>query len=124
MEMLDDGKLTETKMLVDLDIIDIERSIKLAGSGFYVFKGMGARLQRALINFMLDFHNKNGFKEIVPPLLVNEKTLTGTSQLPKFEEDLYKTNEGLYLIPTSEVPKLIAIPYSSGGSKYFIPTIF
>jgi len=87
-----------------LDIIDIERSIKLAGAGFYVFKGMGARLQRALINFMLDFHNKNGFKEIVPPILVNEKTMIGTSQLPKFESDLYKTNEGLYLIPTAEVP--------------------
>lgn len=88
----------------DLDIIDIDRSIKISGAGFYIFKGMGARLQRALINFMLDMHNKNGFKEIVPPILVNEKALIGTSQLPKFKEDLYKTNKGLYLIPTSEVP--------------------
>ena len=87
----------------ELDIIDIERSIKLAGAGFYIFKGLGARLQRALINFMLDFHAKDGFKEIVPPILVNEKALFGTSQLPKFEADLYKTQEGLYLTPTSEV---------------------
>ncbi|MBW2993086.1 serine--tRNA ligase [Candidatus Woesearchaeota archaeon] len=87
----------------DLDIIDIDTSIKLSGAGFYVFKGLGARLQRALINFMLDFHAKDGFKEIVPPLLVNKKALFGTSQLPKFEADLYKTQEGLYLTPTSEV---------------------
>ncbi len=87
----------------ELDIIDIDTSIKLSGAGFYVFKGLGARLQRALINFMLDFHSKDGFKEIVPPILVNEKALFGTSQLPKFEADLYKTQEGLYLTPTSEV---------------------
>ncbi len=88
----------------ELDIIDIESSIKLAGAGFYVFKGLGARLERALINFMLDFHAKDGFKEICPPILVNKKTMTGTAQLPKFEEELYKTREGLYLIPTAEVP--------------------
>jgi seryl-tRNA synthetase len=87
----------------DLNIIDIERSIKLAGSGFYIFKGLGARLERALINFMLDLHIKDGFKEICPPILVNKKTMTGTSQLPKFENDLYKTTEGMYLIPTAEV---------------------
>jgi seryl-tRNA synthetase len=88
----------------DLDIIDIDRSIKLAGSGFYVFKGLGAKLERALINFFLDYHAKNGFTEICPPMLVNEKTMFGTAQLPKFEQDLYKTTEGLYLIPTAEVP--------------------
>jgi len=88
----------------DLDIIDIDSSIKLAGSGFYVLKGLGAKLERALINFFLDYHAKNGFTEICPPILVNEKTMFGTAQLPKFEQDLYKTTEGLYLIPTAEVP--------------------
>ena len=88
----------------ELGIIDLERAAKLAGSGFYVLKGDGARLQRALIQFMLDYHNKHGFTEINPPQIVNAKTMTGTGNLPKFEEDLYKTNEGLYLIPTAEVP--------------------
>jgi len=88
----------------DLDIIDIPSSIKLAGAGFYVFKGLGAQLERALINFFLDYHVKDGYIECFPPILVNEKTMTGTAQLPKFEEDLYKTREGLYLIPTAEVP--------------------
>lgn len=88
----------------NLDILDIPRSIKLAGAGFYVFKGPGARLERALINFFLDYHNKDGYVELSPPILVNEKTMTGTAQLPKFEQDLYKTREGLYLIPTAEVP--------------------
>ncbi|MBW2978316.1 serine--tRNA ligase [Candidatus Woesearchaeota archaeon] len=87
----------------NLDILDIPRSIKLAGAGFYVFKGMGAQLERALINFFLDYHNKDGYTEIVPPILVNAKTMLGTGNLPKFEQDLYKTNEGLYLIPTAEV---------------------
>ena len=88
----------------ELDILDLDRSAKLAGSGFYVFKGLGARLERALINFMLDFHIKDNWIEIFPPELVNEKTMIGTGNLPKFEEDLYKTKEGLYLIPTAEVP--------------------
>ncbi len=88
----------------DLDIIDIPRSIKIAGEGFYVLKGLGAGLSRALINFFLDFHVKDGYTEINPPLLINKKTMTGTGQLPKFEEDLYKTNQGLYLVPTAEVP--------------------
>ncbi|MBL7054162.1 serine--tRNA ligase [Candidatus Woesearchaeota archaeon] len=88
----------------DLDILDLVRAAKLAGSGFYVFKGLGARLERALINFMLDFHTKDGWVEIFPPELVNEKTMMGTGNLPKFENDLYKTREGLYLIPTAEVP--------------------
>ncbi len=88
----------------ELDILDLERSAKLAGSGFYVFKGLGATLERALINFMLDFHIKDGWVEVFPPELVNEKTMFGTGQLPKFENDLFKTREGLYLIPTAEVP--------------------
>jgi seryl-tRNA synthetase len=88
----------------ELGILDLERSAKLAGSGFYVLKGMGARLERALINFMLDFHIKDGYTEVCPPELVNQKTMTGTGNLPKFEDDLYKTREGLYLIPTAEVP--------------------
>ncbi|MBW2966777.1 serine--tRNA ligase [Candidatus Woesearchaeota archaeon] len=88
----------------NLDIIDVDKSIKLAGAGFYIFKGLGARLERALINFFLDYHIKNGFIEICPPVLVNDKSMFGTAQLPKFEQDLYKTTEGLYLIPTSEVP--------------------
>ena len=88
----------------DLDIIDLERSAKLAGAGFYVLKGKGAQLQRALIQFMLDYHVKDGFIEINPPQMVNEKTAFGTGNLPKFEQDLYKTREGFYLIPTAEVP--------------------
>ncbi len=88
----------------ELDIIDLERAAKLAGAGFYVLKGDGARLQRALVQFMLDFHNKHGFTEVNVPQLVNAKTMTGTGNLPKFESDLYKTTEGVFLIPTSEVP--------------------
>ena len=86
-----------------LEIIDLERATKLSGSGFYVLKGAGAQLQRALVQFMLDFHIKNGFTEINGPQIVLPEILQGTSQLPKFAEDLYKTNEGLYLIPTAEV---------------------
>jgi len=88
----------------NLDIIDFEASSRLAGSGFYVLKGNGAKLARALINFMLDFHEKEGLLEISPPLLVKREVMVGTAQLPKFEEDVYKTTEGLYLIPTAEVP--------------------
>ena len=88
----------------ELGILDLDRATKLAGSGFYVFMGLGAKLERSLINFMLDFHTKDGWIEVFPPELVNEKTMTGTGNLPKFEEDLYKTREGLYLIPTAEVP--------------------
>jgi seryl-tRNA synthetase len=88
----------------NLDIIDMERAAKLAGSGFYILKGKGAQLQRAIVQFMIDFHIKNGFTEINPPQLVNEKTVFGTGNLPKFEKDLYKTREGFYLIPTAEVP--------------------
>lgn len=87
----------------DLNIIDFERGVKLAESRFYVLGGAGARLERALIGFMLDQHTSRGYKEWWVPAMANAETLTGTAQLPKFEEDLYKTTEGLYLIPTAEV---------------------
>ncbi|MEM4331002.1 MAG: serine--tRNA ligase [Candidatus Pacearchaeota archaeon] len=87
----------------NLGIIDIKRATKVTGSGFYFLFGKGAKLQRALVQFMMDFHEKNGFIEVNPPQLVNRKTAFGTGNLPKFEEDLYKTNEELILIPTAEV---------------------
>ena len=88
-----------------LGILDFERGAKLSGSRFTVLKGWGARLERALINFMLDTHVKKGYREIVPPHLVRAEVLEGTGQLPKFEEDLYKCErDSLYLIPTAEVP--------------------
>ena len=86
-----------------LGILDFDRAVKLAASRFVLLGGMGARLNRALINFMLDTHAKEGYREWVPPVLANAETMTGTGQLPKFEDDLYKTTEGLYLIPTAEV---------------------
>jgi seryl-tRNA synthetase len=86
-----------------LGILDFERAVKLSGSRFVLLGGMGAKLNRALINFMLDTHAEVGYKEWAPPVLANAETLTGTGNLPKFEEDLYKTTEGLYLIPTAEV---------------------
>lgn len=87
----------------DLDIIDFERGVKLAKSRFYVLGGMGAKLERSLINFMADTHEKNGYREWWLPALANAQTLTGTGQLPKFEEDLFKTTDDMYLIPTAEV---------------------
>ncbi|MBN2483256.1 MAG: serine--tRNA ligase [Candidatus Omnitrophica bacterium] len=89
-----------------LDIIDFKRAAKLSGSNFVLFKGDGARLVRALINFMLDIHtDEHGYKEIVPPVIVNRDSMTATGQLPKLEEDMYVTKEdGLFLIPTAEVP--------------------
>ena len=86
-----------------LGIIDFERAVKLAESRFVLLRGMGAKLNRALINLMLDTHAEAGYLEWAPPALANAETLTGTGQLPKFEDDLYKTGEGLYLIPTAEV---------------------
>lgn len=89
----------------DLGLIDSERGVKLAGSRFVVLGGLGARLERSLINFMADTHCENGFTEWWLPALVNRETMTGTGQLPKFEEDLFKTkDENFYLIPTAEVP--------------------
>ena len=87
----------------ELGMIDFDRGVKIAGSRFYVLGGMGARMERALINFMIDMHAKAGFKEWWPPVITNAATLFGTGQLPKFEEDLYHVNPDLYLIPTAEV---------------------
>ncbi len=90
-----------------LGIIDFERGAKLAGARFTVLSGAGARLSRALINFMLDLHTReHGYREIEPPFLVNSAALTGTGQLPKFEQDLFKIagDWDLYLVPTAEVP--------------------
>jgi len=88
-----------------LGILDFERGSRLAGSRFTVIKGIGARLERALINFMLDTHARRGYREVIPPHLVRPDILEGTGQLPKFEEDLYMCErDGLYLIPTAEVP--------------------
>ncbi len=87
----------------DLDIIDFERGVKLAEARFYLLGGLGARLERALINFFIDLHTQIGFKEWWPPVITNYATLFGTGQLPKFDEDLYHVNPDLYLIPTAEV---------------------
>jgi len=89
-----------------LDIIDFERAAKIAGARFALYKGMGARLERALINFMLDLHTtEHGYLEVLPPFMVNKKSMTATGQLPKFEEELFKVENGAYyLIPTAEVP--------------------
>ncbi len=89
----------------ELGLIDFDRASKISGSGFAVYTGWGARLQRALFNFMIDHQTlENGYREIYPPYMVNGASLIGTGQLPKFEEDLYKADEDLYLIPTAEVP--------------------
>jgi seryl-tRNA synthetase len=89
-----------------LGLLDFERAARMAQARFVVLTGMGARLERALVNFMLDLHTKeHGYTEIFPPLLVNAAAMTGTGQLPKFAEELFKTqDESLYLIPTAEVP--------------------
>jgi seryl-tRNA synthetase len=89
-----------------LAILDFERAAKIAGARFTVYRGAGARLERALINFMLDLHTtENGYQEMLPPALVNRAALVGTGQLPKFEEDLFHLAPGDYfLIPTAEVP--------------------
>lgn len=91
-----------------LGILDAERAAKVTGARFYYYMGMGARLERALYNFMLDQHTENdGYTEVIPPYIVNKDSMTGTGQLPKFEEDMYALQvEGanMYLIPTAEVP--------------------
>lgn len=97
-------------LVVDLDIVDFERGAKVAGSRFLFYKGLGARLERALINFMMDLHaDKHGYTEMLPPQIVNRDSLTGTGQLPKFEEDVFKIvrdedEMDFFLIPTAEVP--------------------
>ncbi len=87
-----------------LDIIDLKRAARLSGSRFYLFKSLAAKLERALINFFLEENAKKGYVEILPPYLVREEILYGSGQLPKFREELYRTQDDLYLIPTAEVP--------------------
>ena len=89
-----------------LEILDMKRAAKIAGARFALYRGAGARLERALINFMLDLHtNEGGYTEWLPPFMVNPEAMTGTGQLPKFEEDLFRVSDGkYYLIPTAEVP--------------------
>lgn len=89
-----------------LSILDFERGTKISGSGFPLYTGKGATLERALINYMLDFHlQHHGYKEIMPPILVNRESMKGTGQIPKMEEDMYFIEkDGLYPIPTAEVP--------------------
>ncbi len=89
-----------------LGIINFEQGSKITGSGFIVYANAGARLQRALINFMLDMHvERHGYREVYPPFVVSRETMTGTGQLPKFEDDLYRIDrDDLFLIPTAEVP--------------------
>ncbi len=88
-----------------LGLLDFERGVKISQSRFTVLSGMGAKLERALMNFMLDHAGSKGYKEIFPPILVNKDSMTGTGQLPKFDGDFYKCeNEFLYLVPTAEVP--------------------
>jgi seryl-tRNA synthetase len=89
-----------------LDIIDFDRATKITGARFALYKGMGARLERALISFMLDLHTtEHGYLEVLPPFMVNRASMTATGQLPKFEDELFKVENGVfYLIPTAEVP--------------------
>ncbi|MDO4396445.1 MAG: serine--tRNA ligase, partial [Clostridia bacterium] len=90
----------------DLDILDFERAAKISGARFTVYKGLGARLERAVIQFMLDLHTMDqDYTEILPPFMVNRAAMTGTGQLPKFEEDMfYVPQKDFFLIPTAEVP--------------------
>ena len=94
-----------TQIGKNLNLFDLEVAAKITGSRFNLYKGLGAKLERALINFMLDEHGKKGYEEILPPFICNENSFVGTGNLPKFEEDLFKI-EGTknYLIPTAEVP--------------------
>jgi seryl-tRNA synthetase len=87
------------------NMFDAARGAKITGSGWMVYRGIGARMQRALFNYMIDFQSEqNGYEEIYPPFVVNRESLIGTGNLPKFEDDLYKTIDDLFLIPTAEVP--------------------
>src|SRR4029453_16789100 len=88
-----------------LGILDFERAAKITGSRFVLYKGAGALLERALINFMIDVHTERGYTEVLPPFIANADSLRGTGNLPKFEEDLFKLEgKNYYLIPTAEVP--------------------
>ena len=86
------------------DILDFERGAKISGSGFPLYKGKGATLERALINFMLDTHIANGYREVMTPVLVNRASMEAAEKVPKFEDDMYKTEDDLFAIPTAEVP--------------------
>ncbi len=90
----------------ELNMLDFERGVKLAHTRFTLYRGKGAKLERAIINFFLDTHcETRGYEEILPPVMANSKTMTGTGQLPKFKDDMFKcVDEDLYLIPTAEVP--------------------
>jgi seryl-tRNA synthetase len=89
----------------ELGLVDFERGAKVAGSGFLVFRDLGARLERALISFMIEHHRRAGFVEVSTPFLANRRTMLGTGQLPKLEADMYRLeSEDLFLIPTAEVP--------------------
>ena len=103
---LDFKPATHIELAQHLDIIDFNRAAKITGSNFVLYKGWGAKLERALINFMLDLHTKkHGYIEVSPPFLVNRMSMTGTGQLPKLEEDMYRLkDDDLFLIPTAEVP--------------------
>lgn len=103
---LDFKPLTHIELAQNLDIIDFNRATKITGSNWILYKGWGAKLERALINFMLDLHTRShGYTEIFPPFLVNRASMTATGQLPKLEEDMYRLkDDDLFLIPTAEVP--------------------
>lgn len=102
---LQEGAKAHWDLINEFDIIDFDLGIKITGAGFPVYKGKGARLQRALINFFLDEATKAGYNEVVPPIVVNEASGYGTGQLPDKEGQMYHvTDENLYLIPTAEVP--------------------
>ena len=88
----------------DLNILDFDAAAKISGARFTVYRGLGARLERAIINFYMDTHAADGYTEILPPYMVTRQTMTGTGQLPKFEEDAYKVDQDTFLIPTAEVP--------------------
>ena len=111
-----------------LGLLDLPRGAKISGSGFVVYRGIGARLQRALMNFMLDLHtNENGYSETWVPQFVNRTSMTGTGQLPKFEEDLYALrDDALFAVPTAEVPltNLFAGEILDGGTLPIALTAF
>ena len=88
----------------DLSILDPETAAKVTGTRFHFYKGLGARLERSVANFYLNTHTAHGYTEVFPPFLVNRASMTGTGQLPKFEEDAFKTTDDYFLIPTAEVP--------------------
>jgi seryl-tRNA synthetase len=103
---LDFPKRSHWEIGEKLGILDFERAARVTGARFVFYKGLGARLERALLNFMLDLHvREHGYEEILPPVIVNRASMVGTGQLPKFEEDLFRLrDEDYFLIPTAEVP--------------------